>query len=67
MIEHVIVHSDNVMESDHIPFRHPQGPVPEGHQIFHDILDDSPYILRCEEWEVITALWIIEPLSGDFS
>jgi len=66
MIEHVSVESDNVMQSYHMPFRHPQGPVWEWPYNFHEVVDNCPFILRCEEWAVIPVFWIVEPLGGDF-
>jgi len=67
MIEHVIVVSDDVMQSTHLPFRHPQGPVSEWPEHLHDIRHYSPFILCCEEWPVIILFWIFKPLMGEFS
>jgi len=47
MIEHVIVGCDNVMHCDHMSLRHPQGPVLEWPQNFHDVLDNGPFIMCC--------------------
>ena len=66
MIEEVIVDSENVMQCDRMPLRHPQGPVSECPQNIHDILDNGPFTLCCEEWLVITVYWILEPLRGEF-
>ena len=67
MIEHVIVVSDDMMQSNCIPFRHPQGPVLEWAENLHDVLDNCPFNLCCEEWPVIAAFRILQPLPGKFS
>jgi len=67
MIEHVIVDSDDMMQSHCMPFRQPQGPVSELPSTFHDIPNDGPFILCCEEWPVITGFRIVKPLVGEFS
>jgi len=67
MIEHVIEEHDDVMQSNIMPFRHPQGPVSVWPPNFHDILDDGPFIRCCEEWLVISEFWIFTLLAGEFS
>jgi len=67
MIEHVIVVCETVMQSNRLPLRHSKGPESEWPQNFHDVIDVGPFILRCEEWVVITVFWIVQPLTGDFS
>ena len=67
MIEHVIVDCDNMMQRDCMPLQHPEGPVSEWPQNFHDVLDNGPFILCCEEWLVFTVFWILVPLAGEFS
>ena len=64
MIEYVILSSDKVMQSNHMPFRHPQGPVPAWPSNRHDILNDGPFMLCCKEKSVIAVLQIPEPLEG---
>jgi len=49
MIQHVIVHCDNMMQCDCMPLRHPQSPISEWPQHIHDILHNGPFILCCEE------------------
>jgi len=48
MIDHEIVLCDDVMQSDCMPFRHPQGPVSECDWNFNDVLDNGPFIMCCE-------------------
>jgi len=48
VIEHVIVHCNNMMQCDCMPLRHPNGPISKLPQYFHDILDTRPFILSCE-------------------
>ena len=67
MIEHIIVDTDNVMQSKHLPFQHPQCRVLELPENFHDMPDDSSFILCCAGWLVLTILWIHEALVGEFS
>ena len=66
MIKNVIVPGGNMMQSDHMLFPHSQVPVLEWPQHFHDMLDNGPFILCCEEWLVLTVFWILEPLAGEF-
>ena len=49
MIEHVIVYGENLMQSKHLPVRHPEGPVSECPDNVKVALDDGPFILCCEE------------------
>jgi len=65
MIEHVLVDTDNMMQSYHMPIPYPQGPVSEWLQNIHNTLDNGPFILCCEEWPVITVFWIIKPFVGE--
>jgi len=65
MVEHVIVHSDGMMQSNSISFRHPKHPVLEWPSHFDHILDDGPFILRCVDRSVITVFWILVPLGGE--
>jgi len=67
MMEHVIVDSDNVMQSNRMPCHHPQGAVLESSQNIHDVLDSGLFILCCEEWPGIIVCCILEPLGGEFS
>jgi len=66
MNEHCIIDCDNMMRCDCMSLPHPQGPISEWSQFFHDILDNGPFILCCEEWRVIMVFWISEPLVGEF-
>jgi len=67
LIAHAIAARNNAMEINLI-FRHyPQGPFLKLRKHFPNVLDDSPFILVCEDWPVITVLWIRELLSGEFS
>jgi len=43
------------MQCDCMPLRHPQGPISEWPQYFHDILHNRPLILSCEQWPVYTG------------
>jgi len=67
MIGHVVVYSDNMMQSQFMPCQHPEGPVLEWPEIFHDVLDNSPFILYCEESLVMTIFWTLKLLAGKFS
>jgi hypothetical protein len=67
MGESLTVDNDDVMQSNSMPFRHPQGPVQEWPQYFRDILDNSPLILCCEEWSIITVFWVSKPLASEFT
>jgi len=66
VIKHVIVDSDDVMQSTGMLFRHPQGAIPEWPYNLYDILDNSPLILSCEEWPVITIFGVFKPLTCEF-
>jgi len=66
MIECGIVDCENVMQCDRMPLRHPLGAITECPQIFPDVIDNGPFILCCKDWLVITVLWILEPLAGEF-
>ena len=48
-------------------FQHPQGPVSECHQNFHDVLDDGPFMPCWEEWLVFAIVGVIKPLACEFS
>ena len=48
-----------------MPLGHPHGAVPEWPYIFHDTLNDGPFILCCDERLVITIFWNLEPLTGE--
>jgi len=48
VIEHVIVHCDNLMQCDWMPHRHPKGPISKWPQYCNDILDNRPFIQSCE-------------------
>jgi len=67
MIEHVIVHSDNVMQSNHMLFRQPHGPASEWAFNLGDVLHDGPFVPCCEEWQVMTAFFMLKPLTGEYS
>jgi len=66
MIKHAIVDSDSMMQCDCMPLRHPQGPLSESPENFHDVLNNGPLILWCEECPVISVCWISKPLAGEF-
>jgi len=66
VIEHVITDGDNAMQSNSMHFQHPQGAVLEWPENIHEVLDDVQFILCCEDWPVITQLWINNPLMGEF-
>jgi len=66
LIEHFIVHCDNVRQCDCMPLWDPHGPISEWPQYFHDILHNGPFILCCEEWPVFTVFWIMQPLACEF-
>jgi hypothetical protein len=42
VIEHVIIHCDNVMQCYSMPLRHSKCPISKWPQYFHDILDNRP-------------------------
>jgi len=67
MMKHVIVDSDDEMESNHIPVWYPQGPVSQLPVMVHDILDDVLFIMCYEKWLVINESSILEPLTVKFS
>jgi len=67
VIEHIIVHCDNMIQCDCMPFRHPQGPISEWPQLFDEILHNGPFILSCEECRVIALFWVFRPLSCEFT
>ena len=54
MMEHVIVHGDNMLQFDCMPLRHPKGQILTWPQYLHDILDYRPFILSCELQPVFT-------------
>jgi len=54
------------MQCDCMPPWHPQGPISEWPQHFHDILHNGAFILSCEEWPVISEFWIFKPLTCGF-
>jgi len=66
VIEHVVVHSDNVMQCDCMPSWHPQGPISKWPQYFHDIVHNGPLNLSWEKWLVISGFSIVEPLACQF-
>jgi hypothetical protein len=66
VIEHVIVDCDNVMQCDCMPLGHPQGPILEWPQYFHDVLHNCPLILSCEQWLVSGVFWVLRPLTCEF-
>jgi len=55
MIKHVIGHSYNTVQTNRMPFQHPQGPVPEWPENFHHLRDDGPFMLSREECAVIVV------------
>ena len=67
MVEHVIMDSDNMMQCDRMCFRHPQSPVSEWHEQFHEVLEDCPFIHCCVESPVFAVFWILQTLAGEFS
>ena len=67
IIKHVIVDSDNKMESYHVPFQYPQGPVSKWAENLPVIPDNGPFILPCKEWLVISAFWNQMPHMGEVS
>jgi hypothetical protein len=67
VIKHVIVYSDDVMQSNSMPFRHRQGAVPDWPYDHNDILFNSPFILSCEEWPVFAIFWVFKPLVCGFT
>ena len=67
VIEHGIVHCDDVMRCDCMPLRHPQGPISEWPQHFPDILHNGPFILGCAGWPVIAVFWVFKPHAGEFT
>jgi hypothetical protein len=72
MVQHVIVHRNDMMQSNCLRFRHPQGQVSEQPQIFSDVLDDSPFIQCCAErpafsvYRFLSHSWGI-PVIGRFA
>jgi len=66
-IKHVIVHCDHAMKTDYMPLLHPEGPISNRPQYFHDVLPNGQFILSCEKWLVISVFWILEPLACEFS
>jgi len=66
MIEHVILHCDNMMQCDCMPLWHPEGPISKWPQYLHDILHKGPFIMSCEKWPVIRVFWILKPLMYQF-
>jgi hypothetical protein len=48
VIEHVIVHCDDVMLCECMPRQHPNGSILKWLQYFHDRLDSRPFILSCD-------------------
>ena len=65
VIKHVILHCDTVMQCDCMCLRHPQGPISEWPQFFHDILANRRFILCCEWWLIMAIFWISELLAGE--
>jgi len=55
------------MESNGMPFRHPQGPGPECPYNLHHIPDNSRLILSREERPVVPLLLVFKPLRGEFT
>jgi hypothetical protein len=66
VIENVIVESDDVMESNSIPFRHPLGPETELPQNVYDKLESGPLILYGEELPVIPVVLNLNPIAHKF-
>ena len=58
VIKHVVLYCYNVIRCNCMPFRHPQGPVSEWPQHFHDIDNNRPFVLSHKEWPVFTVFWI---------
>jgi len=54
------------MQCDCMALWPPHGPISEGPQHFDIILHNGPFILCCEEWPVLTELWILKPLTCEF-
>jgi hypothetical protein len=67
LIVHVIVDSDDMMQSPRVPFQLPQGEVLESPTNVHDELHNSPFILCLEEWPVVTVCWIVERVADESS
>jgi len=62
VIEHIIVHGDNVMQCEHMRLWNPQGSVWEWPQHIRDILHKGRLILSCAQWLVITEFWVSKRL-----
>jgi len=62
----VIVDCDNLMQCDHMPPWHPEGPDLEWPQNFRYLLINGSFILCGEEQPLFTLFWILEPLLGEF-
>ena len=60
VIKQVLVQSENVMQSNCMPFQHPQDAISEWSKTLHNVIDDGPFILCCAQWLVITVLGLIE-------
>jgi len=67
VIDHVIVHCQNVMQCDCVSLRHPQDPISEWPQHFHDNLYNGPIIVCCEEWPLIAECWVFQLLMCEFA
>jgi hypothetical protein len=48
VISHASLDSDDVLQSNSMPFRHPQDPVPELQVNLHDIFNNRALILYCK-------------------
>jgi hypothetical protein len=59
MIEHVIIYNDDMMQSYHMPFQHPQGQESEWLYDLHWVLDEGLFILNRKEWPVFVSFWIL--------
>ena len=55
------------MQSNCVPFRPPEGTVPQWPQKFNDKLEDGTFILCRYEWPVITLVCICESPAGELS
>jgi len=60
MIEHVIVHCNNLMPCDCMPHWPPQGPMSKWPLYFHDILHSGPLILSNEKWPIISVFSMLQ-------
>jgi hypothetical protein len=67
VIEHIIVHCDNVMQCDRMPLCHPQGAISKWHQYFYNILHNRPFNLSCAKCPVIRVFCIVEPHASQFT